>query len=142
MSYSFYVNNEYEFVLIRPWGEFTEDEFIDVSRAFYNHPTREPDFAHIWDTQSIDRLVMDANVIDMYRAFLAENSDRSSSDRVAIIATRTMVETLSRMLAELNRQQTNQEISFFNDLASAASWLGLPLEVLTDIPASAWMTSE
>ena len=142
MGYSFYVDEENEFVLVRPSGTFTETEFIDANRAFYNHPNRAPRFAHVWDTRPMDKLVLGVRTIDMYRNFLDENRERASDDRVAVIATRTRVETLSRMMSEINKQRTDQDFRFFRSFEPVAEWLDIPLGAFTDISNEQWISPE
>ena len=141
MSYAFYVDEAHEFVLIRATGTFTETEFVDASKAFYKHPDRKPHFAHVWDARSIDELVMDVTVIEMYNSFLEEYGELSTEGKVAVIVSRTMTEVLSRMLIEINKKWTEQTHRIFQDLEPAAEWLEIPLDAFLDVPEEAWTAS-
>jgi len=76
MSSTYYVDPDRDLVLVRPTGRFTETVLIELCRAIYDDPDREPHFSTVWDARAIDELVMGAEVIPMYRAFLAENAER------------------------------------------------------------------
>lgn len=139
MACAYHVNSEHEFVLLRPTGEFTESEFIDLSRAVWTHPDRKPHFSHIWDTRPIDKLIMNASVIPMYRDFLSEHKEQEPKGKVAIVTTRTMIRTFALMLVQIGRLD-RLTLQPFSDMETAAEWVDLPVEVLTEIPEDEWTT--
>lgn len=131
MACSYRVDPEHQLVLFRPSGQFTERDFIALCRAAYAHPDRTPQCAHVWDTRFIDELVMNANVIPMYRDFLAENRTRITEDKVAVIATRPMTETFASMLVQIGEHES-ATFRLFDSLEAAAEWLDRPVEALSD----------
>jgi len=130
MACSYRVDPEHRLVLFRPSGRFTESDFLDLCRAAYEHPERTPQFAHVWDARFIDELVMNANVIPLYREFLAENKPRITEDQVAVIATRPMTETFASMLVQIGEHQS-ATFRLFSTPEAAAEWLGRPVEALS-----------
>jgi hypothetical protein len=125
------VNRRHEFVLLRPSGRFTETDFIETCRAYYDHPDREPTFAHLWDGRSIDELVMNVDVIALYRDFLEENEERATVGDVVVIATRSMTETFATMLIQVSDLQA-ATYRLCRSLEEAADALGVPLAALRD----------
>ena len=139
MRNAFYVDDTHAFVLIRPTGEFTETDFVNLCREVYDHPKREPRFAHIWDTRSIEALVMGADVIELYRHFLQDSKGSATTGDVAVVATRTMVSVLARMLAEIRKQIGEEDTFYFENLETAAESLEIPVTALKEIPDEKWI---
>jgi len=133
----YHVNVEHTVVLLRPKGRFAEGDLIDLLQAVLEDSRRRPSFTHVWDTRDIDELVMDADVISMYRTLLDENTDRLEQEKVAIVATRPLTRTFSSMLAQTSRQHP-AAFQLFETLKTAAEWVGVPASVLTSIPDSEW----
>ena len=130
MSCTFKVDPRHELVLLRPTGRFTEAEFIEVCHACYDHPDREPTFAHVWDTRSIDELVMDVDVISEFRDFLTVNQERATKSTVLVIATRSVTETFATMLVQVSELQA-ATYRLCRSVEEAADALGVPVAVLT-----------
>lgn len=137
MAHAYRVEAEDALVLFRPTGRFNETDFIDLSRAAYDDPRRKPHFAHVWDTRAIDELVMDADVISMYRNLLTENADRITQGKVAVIATRGLTRTFASMLIQVS---TDHPATFrlFEHGEAAAAWIGIPESDLTNVPDHGW----
>lgn len=137
MACAYHVNPEHEFVLLRPTGEFTESEFLALTRAVWSHPDREPHFSHVWETRPIDKLVMNASVIPMYRDFLDEHEGQETVGKVAIVTTRALIRTFALMIVQIGHLD-RLTLRPFSDMATAAEWVHLPLDVLTVIPDDQW----
>jgi hypothetical protein len=136
----YHVDADHSVVLFRPTGQFTEHDLIALIEAALDDPRRTPQFVHVWDTRDIDELVMDADVITMYRTFLDENAARITQEKVAIVATRTLTRTFASMLAQVSGQHP-ATFRLFDDLEAAAGWVGVPSPVLTDVPDHDWMNA-
>jgi hypothetical protein len=134
MPPTYYVDPDRRLVLTRPTGRFTETTLIALCQAIYDDPDREPQFSTVWDVREVDELVMDASVIPMYRAFLAENAGRITQGQIAVITDREMATTFASMLIEIGRAKVGA-YEIFSDLPSAATWLDVPTEALSDPPA-------
>jgi len=134
MSSAYHIDPEHNLVLVRPAGRFTETAFIQLCRTIYDDPDRRPHFSSIWDARAIDELVMDAEVIPMYRAFLAENADRVTQGQVAIVTDREIATTFASMLIQVGKNRVGA-YEIFSSLASAAAWMGVPPEALSNPPA-------
>ncbi|HKL88306.1 MAG TPA: hypothetical protein VJ884_04810 [Salinibacter sp.] len=139
MACAFHVNPDHQFVLLRPAGEFTESEFIALSKAVWTHPDREPHFTHLWDTRPIEKLVMNASVIPMYRTFRAEHEEQETVGKVAIVTTRPNVRTFALMIVQIGKLD-RLTLQPFSNMEAAAGWADLPLRVLTEIPDAQWIT--
>ena len=133
MPSTYHVDPEQELILVRPTGRFTEEEFIQLCRALYDDPDREPQFAVIWDTRDIDELVMDADVIPEYKSFLRENEDRLTQGPIAIIADRALTRTFASMLTQVGNKHVGA-YEIFSTPDEAAQWIGLPDTALSDLP--------
>lgn len=133
----YHVNAEHTVVLLRPTGRFAEGDLIDLIQAVLDDPRRRPHFNHVWDTRHIDELVMDADVISMYRTLLDENTGRITQEKVGIVATRPLTRTFSAMLAQTSRQHP-AAFQLFETLETAAEWVEVPASVLTNIPDAEW----
>jgi broad specificity phosphatase PhoE len=141
MSYAYHVDPDHGLVLVRPSGQFTDDELIEVFRRFLQHPDRDPDFDHVWDTSSLDELVVDVGVIDKYRSVLDEHAERVGDGRVAVVAHRETTRMLATMLFSLGNGQRQRTQRIFETLEQVADWLELPVSVLTGIPDDQWISS-
>ena len=137
MPLAFHVAPEYQLVLFRPIGRLTESDFITLCRAAYTHPDRSPDFVHFWDTRAIDELVMNVSVIPMYRNFLAEHEHQITTGRVAVVSGRSMTRTFAFMLANAAKRM-QATIRLFDDVETAADWVDLPPDALTNVPDAQW----
>lgn len=137
MNCAYHVSVDQAAVLFRPAGRFTEVEFIQLLRVALADPRRSRQFAHIWDTREIDELVMDSDVISMYRTLLNENVDRLAQEKVAIIAKRPLTRTFSSMLARVSPRHP-AVFQLFETMESAADWVGVSASALTNIPAQDW----
>lgn len=137
MACAYHVNAGHDLVLFRPNGRFGGDDFIALCRAAYDDPRRTPQFSHVWDTRSIDELVMEVDVISTYRAFLSENQERLTEEKVAIIATRAMTRTFASMLVQVSKQSP-ATFQLFNSVQAAADWIGVPGTALTGVPEQDW----
>jgi hypothetical protein len=137
MTCAYHVNPEHQLVIFRPTGQFTETTFIDLCRAAYTDPTREPHFAHVWDTRNIDELVMDVDVIPMYRTLLEEHQNQITEGKVAIVTTRIVTQTFASMLIQVDHRGP-ATFQLFEAMEAAAEWVGLPMQALEDIPESQW----
>jgi hypothetical protein len=133
----YHVNAEHTVVLLRPTGRFTEDDLVDLIQTVLTDPRRRPAFNHVWDTRDIDELVMDADVIPMYRTLLDKKADRIAQEKVAIVATRPLTRTFSAMLAQVSRRHP-AAFQLFETLEAAAGWVGVPAPVLIDVPDDDW----
>jgi hypothetical protein len=138
MARTYCVDPEHQLVLLRPTGRFTERDFIALCRAAYAHPDRTPQYAHVWDTRFIDELVMDVDVISMFRDFLADTEARATEGKVAVITTRVMTETFASMLIQIGEQRP-ATFQLFTTVPAAAEWLELPAEALADDPDRPWL---
>jgi hypothetical protein len=133
MPSTYHVDPEQELILVRPTGRFTETAFIQLCRALYDDPDREPSFSVIWDTRDIDELVMDADVIPEYKTFLRENEDRLTQGPIAIIADRALTKTFASMITQVGNELVGAcEIVSTPD--EAAQWLDIPNSALSDLP--------
>jgi hypothetical protein len=130
MHCAYKVDPRHELVLLRPTGRFAETDFIETCRAFYDHPDREPAFAHVWDARSIDELVMNVDVIALYREFLEENQERATEGPVAVITTRSMTETFATMFIQVSGVQAATYL-ICDSVEEAAEELDVPLAALT-----------
>lgn len=133
MAYAYYLNTQHRLVIIRPYGEFTDEQLIEVSHAFYSDPDREPGFDHLWDTRMIETLVMGVEVIDKYTTFQEEHEQQAGDGRVAVVATRETTETLATMLFTFGDEKTEQSQCIFNDMGAAAEWLDVPSPVVLGV---------
>jgi len=133
MPSAYHIDPEQAFILVRPTGRVTEQTFIQLCRAFYNDPDRAPEFSVIWDTRDIDELVMDADVIPNYKAFLRENEDRLTQGPIAIVADRALTTTFASMLIQVGNERVGT-YEMFTTLEAAAEWIGVPSAALTDLP--------
>jgi hypothetical protein len=128
------VDPHFGFVLVRPAGRFTEEAFIELCRAVYDDPDRQPHYSAIWDARGIDELVMDADVIPMYKRFLRENAHRVTQGQVAIVSDRELATTFASMLIEVGRSRVGA-FELFETLDAAARWIGIPPQAIADLPA-------
>lgn len=142
MSYVYHVDSEYGLVVIRPAGRFTGDQLIDIFRDVLQNPDREPDYDHVWDTSALKTLVVDVEVIDMYRSVLDKHAEQIGNGRVAVVARRETTRTLATMLFSVGEEDQGRETQrIFESLEQAADWLGLPVSVLVRIPDDQWISS-
>jgi hypothetical protein len=137
MSSFYHLNTEHTLVVFRSSGLFTESEFINLLRGAYDDPRHTPQFNHVWDSRSIEELVVDVDVIDMYRDLLNEYEDQISRGKIAIIAVRTLTRTFSSMLAEVGGEHP-ATFQIFDDVEATAEWVGVPVSVITNVPDHAW----
>lgn len=137
MGNFYHVNAERELVLFHSTGRFTGGDFIDLLRAAHDTPQHKPDFSHIWDTRAIDELVVDTEVISMYRDLLSEYGGKISRGKIAVVTVRALTRTVSTMVMEL-RTEHPAIYRFFDDLEGAAEWIGVPVSAVTDIPEREW----
>jgi len=133
----YHVNVEHAFVLFRPTGRFAERDLIHLIQTVLEDPRRTPQFTHVWDTRDIDELVMDADVISMYRDLLTEKEDRITRGKIAIVATRTLTRTFASMLIQVSRKHPGV-FRLFEGMEAVAEWVGVPTSSLTSIPESDW----
>lgn len=133
MPSTYHVDPEQEFIFVRPTGRFTDKAFIQLCRVLYDDPDREPRFAVIWDTRDIDELVMDADVIPEYKAFLRENEDRLTQGPIAIIADRALTTTFASMLTQVGKKYVGK-YEIVSTPEEATRWIGLPNAALFDLP--------
>lgn len=141
MAYAYCIDRRYSVVVVRPSGQFTESQFIELLRAMYNDPDRDPSFCHVWDTRSIHELTMDVDVIPRYKAFLGEHEEEVVGGQVAIIATHATTRLFATMLMEINERETTQTVQLFADVESAAEWLDVPEQTISDVPEDRWVRS-
>lgn len=134
---AYHIDVDHDFVLFRPTGQFTERDLINLIQAAFEDPRRSPDFTHVWDTQAIDELVMDADVISMYRNLLDENADRITEDKVAVIASRAVTRTFASMLIQVSKEHP-ATFQLFERMEGAADWIEVPTSALTAIPDRDW----
>lgn len=134
---AYHINLDHNFVLFRPTGQFTERDLIDLIQAVFEDPRRNPSFVHVWDTQAIDELVMDADVISMYRNLLDDNADRITEEKVAVIASRAVTRTFASMLIQVSKQHP-ATFQLFERAEVAADWVGIPASALTAVPDQDW----
>ena len=133
----YHVNVDHSVVVLRPVGRFTERDLTALLQAVLDDARRTPQFDHVWDTRDIDELVMDADVISMYRTLLDENEARITRRKVAIVATRTLTRTFAAMLAQVSRKHPGT-FQFFEGMEAVAEWTGVPDAALTSIPDRDW----
>jgi hypothetical protein len=137
MSTAYHVDPEYEVVLYRPAGRFTESDFIALLRAAWSDPIREPHFAHVWLTHAVDELAMDATVIPMYRDLLAAHDEQITTGKVAVVTTRALTRRFASMVIQVGRRHRGT-FRIFEAVDAAAEWTGVPVEVLTKGPDADW----
>lgn len=137
MGSFYHFNADHALVFFRSTGRFTEHDFINLLRAAYDDPRHTPNFSHVWDSRDVEELVVDPNVINMYRDLLNEYESQIAREKIAIVAVRTITRTFSSMLARVG---TGHPATFqlFDDLEAAAEWVGVPASVLTEVPGQAW----
>lgn len=133
METAYHVDPQRELILVRPTGRFSETTFIELCRAIYDDPEREPHFSALWDTRAIDELIMDASVIPMYKNFLSENEHRVAEGRIAIVTDKGMAETFAKMLTEVVEAPA-PTYRVFHGVEPAAEWLGVSAEELAEYP--------
>ena len=134
---AYHINLHHNFVLFRPTGQFTERDLIDLMQAAFDDPRRSPTFAHVWDTQAIDELVMDADVISMYKNLLDDSADQVTEEKVAVIASRAVTRTFASMLIQVSTQHP-ATFELFERAEGAADWIGVPVSALTAISDHDW----
>jgi hypothetical protein len=133
----YHVNVDHSIVLLRPVGRFTEHDLIILLRTVLDDARRTPQFNHVWDTRDIEELVMDADVISMYRDLLTDHEDRITRGKIAIVATRTLTRTFASMLIQVSRKHPGV-FRLFEGMEAVAEWVGVPTSSLTSIPESDW----
>jgi hypothetical protein len=133
----YHVNVDHSIVLLYPVGRFTERDLILLLRAVLNDDRRTPQFNHVWDTRDIDELVMDVEVISMYRDLLMEHEGRITRGKIAIVATRTLTRTFASMLIQVRRKHPGS-FRLFEGMEAVAEWVGVPPSVLTSVPDRDW----
>jgi hypothetical protein len=134
---AYHINVDHAFVLFRPTGQFTECDLINLIQAVFDDPRRSPTFTHVWDTRAIDKLVMDADVISMYRNLIDENVDRIPEEKVAVVASRAVTRTFASMLIQVSKEHP-ATFQLFERLEGAADWIGVPPAALTTVADDTW----
>jgi len=137
MNSFYHLNTEHKIVIFRSPGRYTESDFINLLRGAYDDPRHTPQYDHIWDSRSIEELVVDVEVIDLYRDLLKEYEGQISQGKVAVIAVRTLTRTFSSMLAEVGTEHP-ATFRMFDDVEATAEWVGVPVSVITNVPDDGW----
>ena len=130
-----HVDPEHELILVRPTGRVIEETFLQLCRALYDDPDRDPRFSVVWDTRSIDALVMDADVIPDFKAFLRENEHRLTQGPVAIVAERPLTRTFASMLIQVGSEHVGP-YKIVATLEEAAQGIGVSKIALTNFSTS------
>jgi hypothetical protein len=133
MASSYRVDPQHDLILVCPTGVFSETEFISLLESIYDDPDREPHFSAVWDTRFIDELAMGVQVISMYRTFLAENADRVTEGKIAIITGWDTARTFASMLIRLVEPGA-PTYRVVDTRDAAAAWMDLPTEALSTFP--------
>lgn len=137
MGSFYHLDTEHELALFRATGRFTESDLVELLRSVYEDPCHTPTFDHVWDSRGIEKLVVDADVIGMYRDLLDEYEGQISRGKVAVVAVRTLTRTFTSMLIGVG---ANHPATFqvFPDMEAAAAWIGVPPSATTDVPDHGW----
>lgn len=135
MPSPYHIDPEHELILVRPTGRVNEDTFLQLCRALYDDSTRDPQFSVVWDTRSVDELVMDADIIPDFKAFLRENEHRLTQGPVAIVAERPLTRTFASMLIQVGKEYVGP-YEIVSSLEEAARQIGVAEAALSNLSSS------
>lgn len=124
MPISYSIDASRGVVLTTASGALTDPELLEHKRTLTRDQQFRPGMVELSDVRGVERLDVTAEGVRQFVAQDAQDSDRLSGYRLAIVASQDLVFGMARMY-EILTEKNALRVRIFRDMDEARVWLGL-----------------
>jgi cob(I)alamin adenosyltransferase len=137
MSYAFVLDAVHRFGIVRFSGRVVGADLLAAQRGLFD-AGRAPGTNTVWDTRPIEHIDLSPSDVTAYLELLRAYEHRLGPDeRVAVIVSRALEQTLAAMFVGVSRTVIRREHQLVRTLEAAAEWTGLD-PALLEPDENAW----